>query len=236
MGHLAEMRIEVWFDTDGKIDDVKINQGDSLVIDTSRLTVSHEKSKCLLTDKEKNCDSTKLEAVFLEKLKFDISAIKAIDFKLRDQTTYLNDGFDISGKSLNPMKTMEIPSTVKGEGLITVTQTEKYSPFWISENEKMFEKNNFDSFKQIDIKFERFQDSGTAYTRQHSEFGKVMIYEQKRALKLFNATEFISELPDSFSHDILIQERITDEVKDKMFNQEQIAQEFLKRNDVQARW
>ena len=45
-------------------------------------------------------------------------AIKAMDFNLRDQTTYLNDGFDISGDSLNPMNTMMIPSTVKYEGLI----------------------------------------------------------------------------------------------------------------------
>ena len=30
-------------------------------------------------------------------------AIKAIDYALRDQRTFLNEGFDISGESLNPM-------------------------------------------------------------------------------------------------------------------------------------
>ena len=234
-GDEAETRVEVWFSTDGKIDDVKIKQKDP-VIDISRLTVSHEKSKCLEKDIDEICDKTSIIAVFLEPLANKVMAIKAIDFKLRDQTTYLNDGFGISGSSLNPMKTMEIPSTLKGEGLITVTQTEKYSPYWVSENGRLFVKNNSDSFKQIDIKFERFQDDGTAYTRQHSEFERVMKYEQKRALQLFNATELISELPESFSYNISIKERITDEVKGKMATQEQIAEEFLETNYVQARW
>ncbi|MDH3278437.1 MAG: hypothetical protein OEM21_10105, partial [Nitrosopumilus sp.] len=235
LGHLAEMRIEVWYDLDGKIDDVKIFQK-TPVLDISRLSVNHEKIKCLDTDYEIKCDSTTIDTVFLEELKDYVMAIKATDFTRRDQTTYLNDGLEIFGKSFNPMKTMDIPSTVKGEGLITVTQTAKYSPYWVSEDGRVFEKNNFNSFKQLGINFERFKDTGTAYTRQHSEFDRVIIYEQKRALKLFNATEFISELPDSFSHDILITERITDEVKGKMFDQEQIAQELLEKNNVQARW
>ena len=64
----------------------------------------------------------------------NVMAIKAMDFKLRDQTTYLNDGFDISGDSLNPMATEMIPSPLKGEGLIKVTQNAKYSDYWSTDD------------------------------------------------------------------------------------------------------
>jgi hypothetical protein len=233
-GHLAEIRIEVWFDNNAEIEEVKIIQDTSVIF--PRLAISHEKSKCQESDLKAKCDTTIISPIFLEPLNHNVTAIKAIDFERRDQTTYLNDGFDISGNSLNPMQNKMIPSSVKDEGLIKVTQTKKYSPYWVSEDGRMFEKNNFDSFKQLDITFERFADTGTAYTRQHSGFGGIMTYEQNRALTVFNATTILSELPDSFSHDISIGERITEELKVKMTEQEKIAREFLEIKNVQARW
>jgi hypothetical protein len=163
-------------------------------------------------------------------------AIKAIDFEKRDQTTYLNEGFDILGNSLNPMTTSLIPPTEKYEGLILVTQTEKYSKYWVAEDGRMFERNNSGSFKLINQSFERFQDSGEPRTRLHSEFGGVLKYENERALNVFNGTTIISELPDSFSHYIMISERITDELIQEMIIQEQIAKDLLKRKYLQARW
>ena len=142
MGHLAEMRVEVWFDSAGEIEDIKINQGTE-IIDRESLIISHQKSKCLDADIEDNCDTTTMSAVFLEPLKDNVMAIKAIDFKLRGQTSYLNDGFDISGDSLNPLPTKMIPSTVKYEGLIKVTQNEKYSKYWTSDDGRIFEMNSF---------------------------------------------------------------------------------------------
>ena len=130
-----------------------------------------------------------MSAVFLEPLKDKIMAITAIDFKLRDQTTYLNDGFDVSGDSLNPMNTMMIPSTVKYEGLIQVTQNEKYSKYWATDDGRIFEMNSFGSFKQINQEFKRFQDSGEPLTRQHSEFANIIEFEAERALKMFDASE-----------------------------------------------
>ena len=188
LGHLAEMRIEVWYDIDGEIQDVIVLQ-DTEVIDMSTLTVSHQKSKCLEIDIEENCDTTFMSAMFLEPLSDNVMAIKAMDFKLRDQTTYLNDGFDISGDSLNPMPTMMIPSTVKYEGLIKVTQNEKYSNYWTTEDGRIFEMNSFGSFKQINHEFERFQDSGEALTRQHSDFASIIKSEAERAQNVFDASE-----------------------------------------------
>ncbi len=188
MGHLAELRVEVWYDYTGEIQDIKVIQ-DSEIIDRASLIVTHQKSKCQATDVEEKCDTTFMSAVFLEPLQGQVMAIKAMDFKLRYQTTYLNDGFDVSGDSLNPMKTMMIPSTVKYEGLIKVTQNEKYSKYWTIDDGRIFEMNSSGSFKQINQEFKRFQDSGEPLTRNHSGFASIIEFEAERALEVFDASE-----------------------------------------------
>jgi len=232
--HLAELGVEVWYGYDGEIKNVKVIQKSS-VIDSDNINATHEKTKCKASDIEKKCDTTTVSITFLETLKDKVMAIKAIDFKNRYQITYLNEGINLSDASLNPMKTVMIPSTIKGEGLIQVTQTEKYSPYWMTKDGRLFEKNAFGSFKQINHSFERFQDSGDPLTRHHSGFGKVLKYEKTRALNVFDATSLLSQLPDSFSHDISIGERINDEMRGKMKEQEQIAQKILEYS-VQARF
>ncbi len=236
MGHLAEVRVEVWYDNNGEIEDVKVIQ-ESKVIDVLSLSIFHQKIKCIDTDLEEKCDSTLMSAIFLEPLKDKVMAIKAMDFKFRDQTTYLNDGFDILGESLNPMTTSLIPSTIKYEGLILVTQTEKYSSYWLAEDGRLFEMNRFGSFKQIDKSFERFQDTGNPYTRVHSGFAGIIAYEQKRASGVFDSSELISELPESFAYIFLERdERIDEKMKQQMLIEEQIAKDLLDKKYIQTRW
>ena len=235
LGHLAEMRVEVWYGLDGQIEEVKVKQ-DSEVIDVSTLAITHQKSKCIDTDKEEKCDTTSMTATFKESLLNPVMAIKAIDQKARGQTTYLNDGFDISGDSLNPMNSKLIPSLIKGEGLIEITQNKKYGNYWSAQDGRIFEMNSFGSFKQVNQSFERFQDSGNVFSRQHSDFGKIINYEQNRAVKIFDSSKLIAELPDSFGHHIEITERIDDEMKRQMLLQEQKAQELLDAKYVQTHW
>ncbi len=241
MGHLAELRVEVWYILNEKtgeikIDDVKIIQN-SDVIDPLSLQFSHKKSDCLKNDNEKKCDSTTIYVKFLEPLQNKISAIKATDFERRSQTTYLNDGFDIAGKSLNPMNFKMIPSTIKGEGLIKVTQNEKYSNYWSTEDGRIFEMNSFGSFKQINPSFDRFQDSGNAFSRLHSNFEKIISYEKLRALQIFNSTQIQSKLPESFAYVFPeYGERITEEVIQEMITQENIAERVFDSLHKQHRW
>jgi hypothetical protein len=96
--------------------------------------------------------------------------------------------------------------------------------------------NSFGSFKQINQSFERFQDTGNVFSRLHSDFGKIVDYEQNRALQVFNATTIQSELPDSFTHEATISERLSDEMIQAMIIQEHIAQKLLDENTVQTRW
>jgi hypothetical protein len=235
-GHLAELGVEVWYDHQGEIIDVKAVQ-QSKVIDKETLTAVHEKVQCTSSDANNNCDLTTISMVFYEPLKDNVMAVKAIDHKNRYQLTYLNDGFDIAGDSLNPSETLLISSNVKGEGLIEVTQTSKYSPYWISGDGRMFEMNSFGSFKEINSSFERFQDTGDAKTRMHSGFAGIIEYEQKRASQLFDSSEFVSELPSIFAY-VFTQphDRMTDELKEQMLLQEELAKKILSESKVQARW
>jgi len=224
---LAELGVEVWYDKNSEIEDVKVVQK-SDVIEADSVRASHEKVKCLSSDLEAKCDTTTVSMTFLEPLKDKVMAIKAIDFTKREQRTYLNKGFDISGESLNPMKSNTISSSVKNEGLIKVTQIAKYSPYWVASDGRTFEMNSYGSFTQINQKFERIQDLADPKTRIHSDFGKIITYEQKRALKVFDSSDLISELPKSFAYIFPeSNERMNDEMKQEMHLQEEIAKGIL---------
>ena len=233
--HLAELGIEVWYDFFGEIQDIKVIQKTN-VIDIESLTVTHEKAKCLSSDTENKCDVTKVSVIFLEPLKDKVMSIKAIDYQNRYQITYLNDGFDISGASFNPI-TMMIISPAKYEGLIPLTQTEKYSKFWTAEDGRMFEKNNFGSFKELNQSYERFQDTGEPKTRLHSGFGGIIALEQERATSVFDASKLISELPESFEYSYPESNgRVDKEMKEKMLEQEKECLKYLDSMNIQARW
>jgi hypothetical protein len=189
------------------------------VIDPDTVSVTHSKTKCAETDVNEDCDTTSVSMKFLEPLADKVMAIKAIDFKNRDQRTFLNEGFDVSGESLNPMLAKMIPSNQRDEGLLKVTQVAKYSPYWQGEDGRMFEMNSFGSFKQINKSFERFQDTGNAYNRLHSGFGGIIAYEQNRATDVFDATILISELPDSFGYYHPLPNRMNDDLKQEMLLQ-----------------
>ncbi len=234
--HLAELGIEVWYGIFGEIEDIKVIQK-SNVIDIKSITATHEKSKCLATDIEANCDATNISMIFLEPLQDKVMAIKAIDYKQRYHITYLNEGLDISGDSLNPMETKMIPSNLKNQGLIQITQTSKYSHLWTTEDGIIFEENDFGTFNQINKQFERFQDPGEPKTRLHSGFGGIIASEQKRATLLFNSTEYISELPESFAYIYPeSSERIDDKMREQMLDEEEKCLKFLEDKYIQARW
>jgi len=171
-----------------------------------------------------------------ETLKSHVVAIETIDGIRQNHISFLNEGIEITGESLNPMLAKMIPSTVRYEGLLKVTQVEKYSPYWVAEDGRTFEMNSFESFNQINQSFERFQDAGTAYTRMHSGFGGIIAYEQDRATEIFDSSIYISELPASFAY-IYPEtgQRITEEMRQEMHTQEEIAKAILDEMDKQDR-
>ncbi|MDX1441200.1 MAG: hypothetical protein R3237_01920 [Nitrosopumilaceae archaeon] len=232
----AELGIEVWLNHLGIIEKVIAVQKTEIV-DPNNIHVTHEKAKCLSNSVEKNCDSVRISLIFMEPLRDKVMAIKAIDQKNRYQITYLNDGINLTGQTLNPMKTTIISSNTKNEGPIEVTQLEKYSTFWESTDGRVFERNSFGSFKEIINSFERHADSGEPRTRTHSEFRKLIENEKYRAYNIFNSTVYESQLPKPFSYIYPEEkERIDPLMEAKMKAQEVIAQKLIENSQVQARF
>ena len=234
--HDAEIGVEVWLNYEGEIEEIKAIQ-ETDVIDADHILATHEQVKCRSNSSEEKCDSIRISVMFLEPLKYKTMAVKAIDFKNRYQITYLNEGIDISGESLNPMQTVNIPSPTRDEGPIEITQSEKYSVLWTSEDGRIFEMNSFGSFKQFNHEFERFQDTGEARTRLHSGFGKLMEYEKYRAYFVFNATNLESDLPETFAYSFPEEnQRVNNVMKMKLLEQERIAQKIIEESQIQARF
>lgn len=200
----AELGIEVFYTYSGEIDSVNVVQKTDIV-DADSISVLHEKTKCLPNDQKESCDVTYLHMKFLEPLQHDVMAIKAIDYKNRYQITYLNDGFDISGDSLNPMNTKMIQGTEKYEGLIKITQSAKYSNLWIADDGRIFESNEYGTLTWINQTFKSSPSLGEPTNRSHSEFSTYKQAQVDRAI-----TELLSICPtcldtftdfeDSWSH------------------------------------
>jgi len=231
----AEVELRVNLNRDGSIDSIEVIQKTD-VVDPETITVGNEKAYCQEADAEKLCDEIKFAFTLQEPLQYEKAYSQHIDFKRRAGQVWVNHGFEITGEQITPMLSNMIPSNVRDAGLLKVNQVAKYSPYWVSDDDRMFEMNSFGSFKEINQSFERFQDTGTAYHRMHSGFGGIIQYEQNRALETFDASNLVSELPASFAYIFPESgERINEEMRQAMLLQEQIAQKVLDEMNRQQR-
>jgi parallel beta-helix repeat protein len=231
----AEVELETTLNRDGSIEGIEVIQ-QTEAVDPESVSVSTRMVNCSIADTENLCNEIEVQFTLQENLEHLTGYSQSIDFERRADQIWYNEGFEITGEPINPMQTKMIPSSVRYEGLLKVTQVAKYSPYWVADDDRMFEMNSFGSFKQINQSFERFQDTGDARTRMHSGYGGIIAYEQNRALDIFDASNLASELPASFAY-IFPEtgERITDEMRQTMLLQEQIAKEILDEMDRQQR-
>lgn len=175
----AEALVEVHYNYDKTIKETKIIQN-SGVINESSLFATTSQVSCS-NDYSMICYSTELKFIFDEPLKDDVMAIKSIDLSRRlMHPTYLNEGINVFGDSLTPSNTLQIAGTEKYEGLITVTQSEKYSDLWIAEDGRIFEMfGESDSFRLVNQEID-----GTMNDRVSDELKR---WTQKNALSVFDS-------------------------------------------------
>ena len=228
----AELGVEVYYDSVGNVDGAKIVQ-ETDVVDAESFSGISYPSKCMPSDSNERCVTTEITLRFLEPLQYDVMAIKAIDWNGRTQITYLNEGFDISGDSLNPMVSQSIAGNVKYEGMITVTQNAKYSKYWTAEDGRVFERNDHGTFTMIPQEFTRHQDSGEPLTRMHSEYSALIQIEKTKAYltmkKLY--PDYLDEPYDKINDIVLWTEVDTTRNidYDEMKRQELQAQELVRK-------
>ena len=230
--HKAELDVEIYFNYDGTVESVNAVQK-SNVIDVDTIKVVTFDSKCASGDEVQRCTTTQLTMMFLEPLQDKVMAIKAMDFKNRYQITYLNDGFDVTGESLNPMLTQQIAGPEKYEGQVTVTQTSKYSNIWVTEDGREFQTNDSGTFTQINNDtYERITDSGVVKNRTHSEFVNYKAMQTERVIVFLentcpNCFESFADFEDSWQYDYPEEVDRLEVLKDAIMLEQQRATIFL---------
>jgi hypothetical protein len=123
-------------------------------------------------------------------------------------------------------------------GLVTVTQTAKYSDVWTTSDGMEFEMNGFGSFKRINETFEHPTDSGVPKNRLHSEFYTLKQSQADLAYTMMNSyygtsmnyDEAFSEINNIFSYEYpeTFDSKLDDpQIKKTMMSQGKVAQKVM---------
>ena len=184
--HNAEFEIASYYDYQGNITKYELVQ-DTNIVDPNTVMINSTMAKCQSSDKTEKCNEVSYTLTFLEPLLHNVSAMQGIDQKNRSQTTYLNEGFDVTGPSLNPMVSYNVPSSIKYEGLVECTLQSKYSNICTTVDGRQFEKNSYDTFREINQTFERkTTPEQSVMTRIHSEYYILVNAEKDKAVLILN--------------------------------------------------
>ena len=200
--HNAKTTLTVWYNYDKSIKEITIDQ-DTEIIDSLTLRVTTLQVPCGYIDL--TCYQTNIYAIFNEPLQYDVFAIKAVDMSRRSlMPTYLNEGLGISGYSLNPLATKQIPGPDKYEGLISVTNLHPLSDLWGAEDGRIFEMwGESNSFKLIYEPAVRGSfDQEEVKHRTHDFFNDWKTLQSSKAkYGIFNSDKIQSELPNSSAYE-----------------------------------
>jgi len=194
--HEAEAAIEITLDYDLNVINILTVQKDNL-IDPDSVLAKADMVRCKADDINKYCHYVTVSATFNEAPLSYVFALKGIDFTKRSHLTYLNEGLEVTGDSLNPLTTMLISTNKKGTGPMLVTQIDKRYDMWISDSGIEFERNSFGTFlRTTPIEVVRDDPMVKVMTRLNSNFETMKINEMYRAVEVFDSGLLQKELPD----------------------------------------
>jgi len=201
------------------------------VLNATSLESSVSKVKCVADDNSTPCYRVSIEFSFMEPPLGKVFGVQAIDDKRKNTILYFNDGITLEGDSQNPPVTQEIISEIKYKGLQTIQRIDKENNIWMTldddEPVELYKQNDFGSFTALKIKTYDFRTPDTFTTnphRLHSDFPNLIIFEQNRAMKIYNSTQHISEPTSSWSYDYTVTDRM-EEIYDDIEKEKILALE-----------
>lgn len=203
------------------------------VINATSLESSVSKVKCVANDNSEPCYRVSVEFSFLEAPIGNVFGVQAIDQDRKNQILYFNDGLDITGESQNPPTVKQIISEIKYKGLQTIQRIDKENNIWMSMDKSepvfLYKQNDHGSFNPIVYRtFDAIPDKMTTnIDRLHSEFSKLIEYEQNRAVEEFDSTLLVSELPASWKYDYSVKSTTDAELDESLKEEAQRAQQLL---------
>lgn len=197
----SETKIEVFFDdysnynnyhnidndTPISIKSITVIQKDN-IIDESLLDATISKVSCGYVTSD--CYELSISNIMFREIPFfEKIGILAVDTDRRSQKTYLNEGFEIDGISLNPAKTDTITHHSKRVTFL-ITQLDKFENLWSDEDGIIYTHNDANSWIRLTpYSMEQRDDpDNTVMTRTHSGFTDMINTEKIKAQKLFSET------------------------------------------------
>jgi len=195
--HKAETKIEILFEndfnnyyhpdddtTDVIIKSISVIQRENL-IDESLLSGSISKVSCGYVSSD--CYELSINGIMFRDVPFfEKIGIIAVDTERRFQITYLNEGFEIDGISLNAAMTDTITHHSK-LGSFQVIQLDRFENLWSDKDGIIYTHNDVKSWDRLTpVSFERYPDGETSVmTRAHSEFGGLIEKQRLIAEQIF---------------------------------------------------
>lgn len=211
MYHKAEVKIQVYIDHNDEIEYEKLyTEQKHNILNMTNIVYEYYEEPCGYI--ESTCDVLKMSnVIFMVEPIFEKIAIYGVDLNGRTQATFLNEGYDIFGESLNePL--LDKVSVGKGgalypqrAGTVDLTLVEYKTNTWQDEYGYLWQGDNYKSFKiisTIPVPIKAPDKITTIIDRSHSEFYKITEIELKRALEIFDASMLINELPKPIQSNI----------------------------------
>jgi len=235
-----EVLIEVHLETNGVTDYIGIDE--IVIIDKENLIENESVSasafvtECTIGDADKNCVKVDLEYSYREATINNIMVVSTMDKKHNNQNFYFNDGIEVLGDSINvpPTYTIQNKHSAQQTEDLTLTRVDRENNIWIddSSNNNKWQQNDSDTFIQLTFnEFVRYNDKSTSImTRVHSDFGKILQYEEDKAIIIFDSMKIQSELSSSVAYDYPTPEQQDEDNKfliSQMYLEELKAQKIL---------
>jgi len=231
--HEAEAAIEITLDNNLNVINILTVQKDNL-IDPDSVLAKADMVRCRDDDINKNCHYVTVTATFNEAPLSYVFALKAIDFTKRSQLTYLNEGLEVTGDSLNPPTTMLISANKKGAGLMEVTQIDKRNDMWVDEFGIEYARNSFGTFLRTTyVEVMRDDPMVKVMTRLNSNFEAMKINEMYKAIEVFDSGLIQKELPDYIPAPV---EQKTDKRNDPEFLKKLVYEEMRATDNLTQMW
>ena len=155
------------------------------------------------------CLELSLDVIFREELKNKVIVIQAMDNSRRTDTKFLNDGIETVGQSMNKPLVSYVLASMGGafypqeRGVVELTLTSYKDDLWQDSYGYQWTStsNGFRILDTIPVPLKEPDVMWQAMTRMNSNFPDMIIYEENRAVLLFDASTLESILDDSFAYD-----------------------------------
>jgi hypothetical protein len=236
--HKAEVKIQVYINYSDEIEEVDTYQKHN-IIDMDSIIYEYYQEPCGYIDSI--CDVVKMSnVIFMVEPVFEKIAIHGIDKQNRSHLTFLNEGYDIFGESLNePLISHVVVSNggafyPQDRGVVELTMTSYKNNQWQDVFGHMWEYDYANKiFRIIDVVPVPTKEPDVmwqAMTRINSNFADMIIYEQQRAVLIYDASQYVRYLNPIVEMEIPVKINKLDDpiVLEEMRLAEEYAEKFTK--------